>query len=428
MSGIYLPYQKPPRWNISRAAVAYNCARMGLPVPKVAHWMCEGSGVKAYDYSGNGNDLELKNQAYWESTKIVGDTTDDYAIAPCDLYTTGQYTNFTWLFLYECTSLVGGVNTGIAQLANALTSISPFCLINRNSSGDLSFYANGGYRITLNSFLSVGEKYIITVTNKNGDWCLYINGLLKGTYGTGQSNESTATHCYINNGYNGYSGGKYEFNYIFPKTFIPTQVQTLYNNPYGMFEPIRSPATWAAPLGPTTAAPTLAPTTAPPADIRSAQVLAQVEWVEHVPTTAPPTTAAPTTPPPTTGAPTTAAPTTAAPTTAAPPPTTLASTTVAPTTPSPTTVAPTTSAPTAAPSTAPPTTLAPTTPVPPTTLAPTTPALTTLAPTTAVPETICIKELNSIITKEFLATSFIAKEILLKSVITKEIRFNGYLC
>lgn len=136
-------------------------------------------------------------------------------------------------------------------------------------------------------------------------------------------------------------------------------------------------------------------------------------------TTVAPTTLAPTTLAPTTAAPTTAAPTTLAPTTVAPPttaaPTTSAPTTAAPTL-APTTIAPTTAAPTAAPTTLAPTTAAPTA-VP-----------TTLAPTTAAPEEICIKELNSIITKEFLAASFIAKEMSLRSVITKEIRLYGNLC
>jgi hypothetical protein len=415
---------------------------MGLPMPKVAHWMCEGSG-KAYDFSGGGNDLELKNQAHWEGKKIVGDDLDDYGIAPCDLYNTGQYTNFTWTFSYKCTS-INGNNRGIAALANALNDASVFCGVQRNVT-DLKFIANGDYRLTLSTFLSVGKEYIITVTNNAGNWCFYVDGILKGTYGTGQGSQDHAISCYINNAYNGYAGGEYKYNYVFPETFNSTQVQTLYNNPFGMFEPIRSPqwivpaaATTAAPttlaptslaptslaptsLAPTTAAPTLAPTTVAPADIRSAQVLAQVEWVEFVPTTA-----APTTPSPTTGAPTTAAPTTLAPTTAAPPPTTLAPTTAAPTTSAPTTAAPTLAPTTVAPTTQAPTTPSPTTaaptPVPttlaPTTLAPTTPTLTTVAPTTGVPEEICVRNLNSTI----------IEEISLKSVITKETTFNGYLC
>lgn len=213
-----------------------------------------------------------------------------------------------------------------------------------------------------------------------------------------------------------------------PTTIVPTSLA-----------PTSLPPTTSAPTTavPTTAVPTsLLPTTvAPTTSVPTSAAPTTLGPTSAGPTTAAPTTTTPSTPAPTTTAPTTIAPTTSVPTTVGPTtlaPTTLAPTTLAPTSLAPTTVAPTTSVPTTlaptslVPTSIAPTTLAPTT-IAPTSLVPTT-FLTTLVPTTNIPELICVKEIESTITNEFIAKSFIANQLLLESPITKELRIHGNLC
>jgi hypothetical protein len=223
-----------------------------------------------------------------------------------------------------------------------------------------------------------------------------------------------------------------------PTTIVPTTIASTTLAPTTIAPTTLAPTTIAPTTElPTTFAPTTeAPTTLIPTTLAvTTQAPTTLAPTTLEPTTLVPTSLAPTTLAATTELPTTVSPTTQAPTTVAP--TTLASTTIIPSTLAPTTLAPTTVSPTTTtPTTLPVTTLAPTTilvtTLSPTTTVPTTLGPTTLPPTTLVPTTvvpmICVKEIDSYISNEFIMKSYIASRMLLDSYITEEMRFHGNLC
>lgn len=452
MSSIHLPYQKIPRWNIDRAAIALNCARMGLPVPKwaIPIW---GTGNKEYDYSENNVDLDavVAPSPAVDYLKFNGTTTYMKA-EPSGFSKTISEATLVAVVATTVTDATDRIAVSLNELSAANTSPKLFFLdFESGYARTLIRTING---VNVNSLYirrsaqneyTDGKFHILVGVIKDSKLLLYIDGKEESDVGYGDPDNVLGLPYTLDRGftlgcffagsasYSGFFSGNIKLAAFFPRGFTTTQVANITNNPFGMFEPIRSP-TWIVPLGATTVAPTtsapttLAPTTAVPTTVPPTSLAP----TSLAPTTLAPTTIAPTTLAPTSLAPTTLAPpttiyqttlgpttkppaTTTAPTTAAPtslPPTTLPSTTLAPTTLAPTTVAPTTLQPTTVgPTTIPSSTIAPTT-LAPTTLGPTVP------PTTNIPELICIKEFNSVITNE----------IPLRSLITKEIRSDGHLC
>lgn len=323
--------------------------------------------------------------------------------------------------------------------------------------------------------LGITQSTVVTY-DSSGNWAHFFDGIDVGN-GTNLQTIDSPTYVYLGRSqYPEYFYGGMLDVRINATVFNGEQIALFSSLPYGLYQkvarpfyllpivdvttttPTTSPATTVAPttLAPaTTPVPTtpiyttilpttefvattplptttLAPTTPQPTTIAPTTVVpTTLGPTTLVPTTVLPTTVAATTLLPTTLAPTTLLPTTVAPTSLAP--TTLASTTIAPTSLAPTTVIPTTLVPTTitpttvAPTTLVSTTLQPTTVAPttiypttliPTTVGPTTLPPTTLLPTTNIPEVICIKNLKSIITNEFIT----------KSHITKELRIHGNLC
>lgn len=375
MSSIHLPYQKVPRWNIDRATIAHNCARLGLSlVPLYSAPFWERVGNKLFEYSGHNvvGDLEGTSLPTWKDDYL--DFGSDSNNARVDLGTPDHllFTTQDWctevICLWRDTTEDMIITRGEYGVGGwfADNYLQKFGVYVRDGGGNDRLTNVGSVAIDTwyHWFWGKSGNTIYQHVYENGK--LLVSGSIGITNGIATTSHRLLLGIYHNETEYELNGNIKLVNF-WPKYLSAAQRQQRVNNPYGLFEPIRSPQ-WIVPLGATSVAPTsLAPTSL---------------------------------------APTSLAPTSLAPTTSVPP-TSLAPTTVAPTTPIPTTAAPTTAPPTSVP-----TTLAPTT------LAPTTPTLTTVAPTTGVPEEICVRDLNSTI----------IEEISLRSVITKETTFNGYLC
>ena len=475
---------KPPLWPIDLGIITHNCAQLGLPGPgeglELAMPMWEGVGRDVFDFIPQ-RMYPFTGTITWTANNIdFGTATDCYIdLSNLQLNTTKP---FTIAFAYKMNA-ASAVNALFTLKTNTSQPFSAF-IYNDANYYPICFGSSADwvtFRPSENFWSDWTKNFQTIVITFDGvdhtatsSYKVYYNGINKALIGTGGFNgtgQENRIGRFGNSAH--YAKGIFKYFYVWPEKALNTlQAQILHNNNFGMFEPIRSPALWSFPLGPTTSAPTsVAPTTLPPTTLPPTSLppttLAPTSLAPTslAPTTLPPTSLAPTSLAPTTLAPTSLAPTTLAPTTILPttlqpttlaptslPPTTVLPTTLPPTTLLPTTLAPTTITPTslppttlwqstAGPTTKPPTTtvapttlapttlaptsLAPTTLLPttlaPTTIAPTTLAITTLAPTTlgptvppttGLPKEICIKTCNSIMIDNILCNSIITKELI----------------
>jgi len=303
----------PTQWLIDPGIVFENVSKLGLPMPMLAMPIWEGVGSRVFNYGG----IKLRGELpatgiVWDSSSLsgaclkgsggAGDTVDtnwQWRIG------TGPFTFACWYKGTESTDYAGFMGAAIGGSVGAILMLKGSKL-----SGWINnvTYEAGSAQIN-------DDKWHHLVFMRDGTiGRLYTDGVQQGTdfavVGTSINvARDVQVFGWVNASYN--VGGLIDYPLIFDCALSSSQIQTLFNNSGGIFEPTRKLFVILAP-----------------------------------PTTAAPTTAAPT-PAPTTVAPTTQAPTTVAPTTALPTPvpTTLAPTTLAPTTIISTTVAPTTNIP-----------------------------------------------------------------------------------
>lgn len=189
-----------------------------------------GSGTTWTDLSGNGRTGTLTNGPTYSSTNggsIVFDGTNDYV--SCSLNKTTLGTAFTISLWFSCSGAQS--NVGIFQIADSLSSIFPWILLQRNSP-NVRWYLNGDYRIT-NSLLD--STYVnLVITFQSDVWTVYKNGISDGTY-SGVIGTYTGTTTWLGNGYNGYFNGNIPITQAYNRVLSAQEIRQNFNTLRGRF-------------------------------------------------------------------------------------------------------------------------------------------------------------------------------------------------
>jgi cysteine-rich repeat protein len=93
---------------------------------------------------------------------------------------------------------------GIFQIADALTSSTPWIGLQRTSSTSVKWNVNGGYNLT--ETVNDNTAYYLTLTYDGAVWRAYKNGAPDGAY-TGAIGSNTGGYTWLGNGFNGYYSG-----------------------------------------------------------------------------------------------------------------------------------------------------------------------------------------------------------------------------
>jgi hypothetical protein len=241
---LFDPKIKPRIWNLKTGTVAYNCIRMGLPMPVLAMPFWEGVGGKVFDYSSGQYHGTITGNTFWTSSNngncLEFDGSGDYV------------------------ALGSAINS---RLVNPLTVM---IRMRADANDDVSFMnrtvwngSEGFYLFTLSGHAGMrgsGTTRVETIENIIGEWHLYTY-IFDSTVGTiyvdGKYNASgtieaivisTAEYCNIGR-YNASSAagflGQISEVVIFPCVLNAVQINTFRNNSYGIFEPPRDYRIWS---------------------------------------------------------------------------------------------------------------------------------------------------------------------------------------
>lgn len=202
----------------------------------------EAGGNILFDSCKNKNG-SLINSVDWSNDGIVSNGSDSYFIADADA-TGGEYNNTTVMFTMSPVTSIDA--RGFLQWANENTDSSPFFVIRQIGTSSWRIYIDNSYRYTSPSNqIVVGKKIIITVSNDNGNWKFYQDGVKVGEYSGGAANNSSAVSLYMGQGYGGYSNAKFENCLLWYRTLSDAEIFSITKNPYQIFE---SEAIYSFPL------------------------------------------------------------------------------------------------------------------------------------------------------------------------------------
>jgi len=190
----------------------------------------------------DGTNWEVENQAYpanFDSALDFDGSNNNYIIADIDgtggsgsSFELGSDLEFTVSFWFKRSS--SSIRIGLFQWANALSSGSPFLLIQQNSDNLRAFY-DGGYRTNIATSQNIWYHISITRTASDNTLRGYLNGSEWFSYDDGGTPalQNTATGVYFGNGYQNYFTGQISNGQIW-NTALPAtgsnSIETLYNN------------------------------------------------------------------------------------------------------------------------------------------------------------------------------------------------------
>jgi hypothetical protein len=231
--------QKPLIWTCDPGTVAYNCARLGLPMPVLALPMWEGSGSKVYDYSGQGNHGTIKDPDWQRGGLLIDDNNDSKIDVPA-IPATNAVGSVFQIYTYTLMEPAAGYrplffthNTGGINFRNHLGQLQ---LRFSNCQFDSSFTLTIGetYNICAGWRQASSEQFIFAdkfgIESSNADF------VTPGTYDIVIGNRSADTFRPAN--------GIIYTTVLFKHYLTLTQVQTLNSNPYGLFEPVPRAKFW----------------------------------------------------------------------------------------------------------------------------------------------------------------------------------------
>jgi len=162
----------------------------------------------------------------WDTNSGYFDGVNDYAIFDLNKTLTG--TTFTFSLWVRP---IGAQSTkGIFQVADGLTSINPWILLQRTTSTTTKWYVNGNYQIT--NTVNDNEWTHLALTFDGTIWRAYKNGIADGTY-TGAIGANTGSNFWLGNGYNGYYNGNLEEVAVWDKALSATDINNLYKSQKG---------------------------------------------------------------------------------------------------------------------------------------------------------------------------------------------------
>jgi hypothetical protein len=223
-----------------------------LPVPVLALPLWEGAGNKVFDLSKEQNHGELKNGAFWSNNALDFDGLNDGVEIPASQsldITSNRITLSAW-FCFRAIGSSGskvickGWGGGLATyLLHAYSTQLQFRVringTNYNVNGTVPvinqwYHLLGTYDGAAMRIYEDGIQ--ISSVNVAGSITTYSQPLLIGNSGKSGGGVGDDANRNLNGQVKGVS--------IFDTALTATQVQTLYNNPYAMFEPTRA-LTWA---------------------------------------------------------------------------------------------------------------------------------------------------------------------------------------
>jgi len=238
---------KPRLWNCDPGTVAYNCARMGLPMPVLAIPMWEGSGNKVYDYSGQQNH-GIITSATWRNNGLHFDGTGDYI-------TVGHHSSLDNQTIYSYFAQIKVENIGgnsyggiickdgiwehstMYSAAGELYGYIPYSDTGAASKTNLGVIQEEVLQTVLSTYNESKDRHIR----------LYVNGPEVSNYSlytasVGTINDDASKDLIIGEkAADRYFCGSIYVVIVWNIDLSPRQAQTLSNNPYGMFEPIKLP-------------------------------------------------------------------------------------------------------------------------------------------------------------------------------------------
>lgn len=233
---------KPAIWACDPGIVTYNCIQMGLPVPEFALPFWEKAGKKAHNYGS-------KNKQ-----GIFGSTSPTWQTSPTGscLYFDGTTNCYISLGTYDPPNAVTVV-VGAKKFADN----TPYRLFGFHDAFEAFFgwttdivanqlFVAAGYVGSSAIYTSSSWYHLAFPSNLTTHYVAnYINGVLDGFSDTKGDDDPGSGELRIGQqtgGAGNYFKGWIEYFYVFPVELNASQIQTLYNNPYGMFEPI--PMAW----------------------------------------------------------------------------------------------------------------------------------------------------------------------------------------
>jgi hypothetical protein len=178
-----------------------------------------------YDLSGNENNGELIGGVGYNAANggsLVFDGSNDYVTINLSKATIGS--NLTFSIWIQCLGEQSA--KGVFQIADGLTSSTPWVLLQRTNTTTVRWYLNGDYRITNN--LSDLTYVNLTITYNGTTWIAYKNGISDGTY-TGGSGDYSGNSTWLGNGYNGFFNGNIAQVSIYNRALTATEVLQNFN-------------------------------------------------------------------------------------------------------------------------------------------------------------------------------------------------------
>lgn len=253
---------KPAMWMCDPGTVAYNCAQMGLPVPDFAVPLWERAGNRIFNYGRWNNNGTFQNNPTWERGGIYFDNA-----APSD------YIQILHHPLFSPGSHDFSVATKITKLQTTSSWSNTFCFSKwrlladgDNNAWNLTLTTDGiddqarfeirlagaNKNVDIGADLTIGAEYFLVGVRQGDNIYIYLDGILKNTTSgcSGAITDGSSYNVNIAANVDGQYATKMrcEFVHYYNCALSPSQVQILYNNPYGIVEPIRSPAIWSIPV------------------------------------------------------------------------------------------------------------------------------------------------------------------------------------
>lgn len=247
------PLVKPAYRQCTVQDVASNCARLGLPVPVLALPMWEGAGTKVFDLSKEQNHGVLKNGAFWSGDVLDFDGANDGLEIPSSpsLEITDNLTISAWVYPHAIGSsgskmvckFYGGTSSGTNYILHAYSTYIAFRL---SIAGVLKSVA--GNAPILNQWCNIigtynGVDMRIYEDGKETGYMAQTGNIVSSVHPLliGNSGQSSGG---VGNDFNRNFNGLVKSVFVFDAGLTAEQVKTLYENPYGMYDPLR-PLTWA---------------------------------------------------------------------------------------------------------------------------------------------------------------------------------------
>jgi hypothetical protein len=240
--------------------IAYGYDRLGLPM-SAGLWMWPGGNWP--DLSGQRNDLTISGATVEAGVLVFDGSATEYAEALNVDYSAQNDSTISLWFKPRITydSSQGSNDCLFTYYKNTINRLV-FHLVSTGGSFR-SYKKIGGTAKSINSNSTSwmgGQWYHVVVTIGSGGMKMYVDGVLQtdtdsdtdGFDEIGYSNNvlHIGNEWYNGNNYTTFDGAIDNVQ-IFPCALLPSQIQTLHNNPYGMFEPIRRPPIWSVPSGAT---------------------------------------------------------------------------------------------------------------------------------------------------------------------------------